>query len=164
MAEGSRECGGCTACCEGWLTDKSLNLKPGSPCPNKTTEGCGIYETRPERPCRSFTCAWLQRPEEFPEELRPDKSGAICMVDRDWYDWSVLRASPVGESIPETTFDWLLSHAKEREIPLFFLKHSFDGDRWISTGEKALGPAGFAEEVKMKPNQNDVFWGLGVQD
>ena len=160
MTENVRSCGGCTACCEGWLTDKNLNLKPGSPCPNITAQGCGIYETRPEKPCRTFTCAWLQRPDEFPEHLRPDQSGAICMVDRDWQDWKVVRAIPTGPSVPGETYDWLLEYAKSKQIPFIFLEREFEDGRFSVSHLKALGPTAFAEDVKKAPNLNDTFWGL----
>ena len=161
MTDEVRSCGGCSACCEGWLSDKSMNLKVGSPCPNITAHGCGIYDTRPEKPCRSFTCAWLQRPEQFPESLRPDRSGAICILDRDWYDWKVLRAIPVGEKVPKETFDWLLNHAKNEGIPFIFLEYEIDDGKMKSSSMNALGPVAFAEEVKARPGQDDLFWGLG---
>ena len=140
--------------------DQSLDLKPCSPCPHKTTQGCGIYDTRPEKPCRTFTCAWLQHPEEFPESLRPDLSGAICIVDRNWYDWEVLRAVPVGEKVPEETFEWLLDHAKAKGIPFMFLEYEIADGKMKSSSVNALGPVAFAEEVKSRPGQKDVFWAL----
>jgi len=164
MTENSRSCGGCTACCEGWLSDESLSMKPGSPCANCTDQGCGIYETRPTNPCRIFTCAWLQDPEEFPEELRPDKSGAICSVDRDWYQWKVLRAFPVGASIPQHTFDWLLAYAKGKRLPFLFLEHTLENGEYVSVAENALGPPAFAAEVKSRPSMGDTFWGMTPRD
>ena len=160
MTSNPRTCGGCTACCDGWLTDKSLNLEPGSGCPNRTAEGCGIYETRPEKPCRSFTCAWLQRPDEFPEAFRPDQSGAICIVDRDWQQWKVLRAIPVGANIPPESHEWLLQYAKDRQIPYIYLERRMEGGRQVHLTEQALGPVQFAEDVKKAPGLNDTFWGF----
>ena len=45
-------------------------------------DGCGIYESRPEV-CRDFKCIWLRIKEarpNFPERLRPDNVGAMCLT------------------------------------------------------------------------------------
>ena len=70
-----RECGECTACCEGWLPDESLDMYAGKACAHCRSEGCAIYETRPEEPCRTFKCAWLQD-----EERSLKKCGQINAV------------------------------------------------------------------------------------
>jgi len=96
-----RECGECTACCEGWLPDESLDMYAGKACAHCQSEGCAIYETRPEEPCRTFKCAWLQDEVAFPAEMRPDQCGAIVLSARYWKEWNVMRAMPVGPIIPE---------------------------------------------------------------
>lgn len=155
--DSERSCGGCTACCEGWLTDKSMKLFPGSGCGHICSAGCGIYESRPERPCRSFKCAWLLEPEDFPESMRPDRCGAIPIKDRDWYDWQVLRAFPCGEEVPAETLNWLVEYAKPQQLPVIFYQHRWEGDRYRGISENALGPPAFAEDVRRRPCEADTF-------
>lgn len=77
-----RECGGCTACCQYLLINApELKKPPGVLCPHAAeTEGCGIYETRPQV-CRGWFCAWRALPGlELGEEWRPDRSGILVTV------------------------------------------------------------------------------------
>lgn len=157
---GARSCGGCAACCEGWLHDESMKLLVGSACPHIVPEGCGIYQERPEIPCRSFRCAWLDGVELFPDDLRPDRSGAIVIMDRDWFDWRVLRAFPVGGSVPDATLQRLVAFARPQQMPVIFYEHRFVDGRFAGTSEKALGPPKFAAEVRQRPSEGDTFRGM----
>jgi len=100
--------------------DKDLDMYAGKACAHCRSEGCAIYETRPEQPCRTFECAWLQDEEAFPEEMRPDQCGAIVLSARYWREWNVMRAMPVGPTIPDATLEWLRLHTKSEEMPLIF--------------------------------------------
>ena len=79
-----RTCGECTKCCEGSLSGE-IKLKDGrvyqlgpTPCPVlQLGKGCAEYENRPENPCVGFSCEWLRHPDVYPEEMRPDRAGAI---------------------------------------------------------------------------------------
>ncbi|HZE61286.1 MAG TPA: hypothetical protein VE085_12085 [Burkholderiales bacterium] len=53
-----RQCGTCTACCDGWVegTIYGHEMKPGVPCHFRGEGCCTIYERRPEEPCRRFVC------------------------------------------------------------------------------------------------------------
>lgn len=72
-----RSCGTCAKCCEGWLQGEAFGHKfyRGRPCffLNKT---CTIYDKRPDDPCRSYKCAWLDEP-QFPEWMKPDLVNVI---------------------------------------------------------------------------------------
>lgn len=157
---GARNCGGCTACCEGGLWDKSMKLSPGHACHHISAEGCGIYESRPEKPCRTFKCAWLTEEDEFPDAMRPDLSGAIPVHDRDWYDWKVLRLYPRVATVAPEVLEWFVAYAKPKQEPVIFYEHRWEGDDYKGTLEKALGPPKFAEDVKLKPSDADVFRSL----
>ena len=157
-----RSCGECTECCQGWLKDDNLNLKPGSPCVHCTQSGCGIYDTRPENPCRTFRCGWLTHENDFPDDMRPDRCGAIILLDRDYYSWKMVRAIPTGERIPEETYNFLLEHAKSKQLPFSFLERELVDGEEVLASDKALGPPAFTQEVKHRmqtePSQADVFW------
>ena len=76
----TRQCGDCTACCEGWLVAdiNGVQMSPGTPCYLlQIGKGCSDYENRPQSPCRGFECEWLRQPDVYPEEMRPDRVGAI---------------------------------------------------------------------------------------
>ena len=93
-----RTCGPCTACCQGWLHSKKLEMRPGHPCRHLVQQGCSIYPDRPEKPCKLFVCGWLQDAETYPDEMRPDRSGVIMLTDRKWHNWDVIRAVPAGRN------------------------------------------------------------------
>ena len=144
-----RECGECTACCEGWLADKQLDMYAGKACAHCRSGGCAIYETRPEQPCRTFKCAWLQEEEAFPEEMRPDKCGAIVLTARYWREWSVMRATPVGAIIPESTLEWLRLHTLSQEIPLIFYERGLENGVYTHIDrQRAYGSPEFAEAIQ----------------
>ncbi|MDG0991345.1 MAG: hypothetical protein P8O15_02400 [Luminiphilus sp.] len=159
-SDAGRSCGGCTACCEGGLWDKSMKLSAGHACQHISANGCGIYESRPEKPCRTFRCAWLTEVDQFPDEMRPDLSGVIPVHDRDWYHWKVLRLYPRVASVPPEVLAWFVAYAKPKQEPVIFYEHHWEGDEYKGMSEKALGPPRFAEDVKLKPTESDVFRSL----
>lgn len=72
-----RDCGECMVCCKHLSISAPNFHKPADVlCGNCIiNQGCQIYETRPNV-CRTWHCLW-RRIESMPDELRPDKSGAI---------------------------------------------------------------------------------------
>ena len=153
-----RQCSTCTACCEGWLASVEIKMRPGKPCAHCTIGGCAIYETRPEIPCRLFSCAWLSEGEELPENMRPDQCGAIVMFDRKWNGWNIVKAVPTGASIPEETLEWLKAYAREKKKPLLFQENlvgedgNFNGLRSVG-----YGPPAFQEHVKEAIGIEDIM-------
>lgn len=103
----SRQCGECTKCCEGYLHGESDLIMQdgktfklgGSPCPIlQIGKGCREYENRPQNPCRGFECEWLRQPDVYPEEMRPDKVGAIfSLQDVDGVQY--LRITEAGKRL-----------------------------------------------------------------
>ena len=81
---GVRECGTCTACCEGWAEGEIRwhRMHAGQHCHFLREGACTIYDERPQSPCRNFVCAWLQPDSPFPEHFRPDKLGVIIVPMR----------------------------------------------------------------------------------
>ena len=73
----NRACNGCTKCCEGWLegTVNGHAFFRGRPC-FFLNKGCSIYESRPQDPCRSYNCAWVDDM-QFPEWMKPDLVNVI---------------------------------------------------------------------------------------
>lgn len=76
----SRECGTCTACCEGSIGGNIYGKELlGAPCRFVTIgKGCNIYENRPNK-CRNFFCAWILD-ENLPDEFKPEINGVIPTI------------------------------------------------------------------------------------
>src|SRR5258708_20341982 len=74
-AAGARQCGTCTACCDGWVkgTIFGHEMYPGRPCHFRGAGCCTIYERRPSDPGRNFICGRLQTQSPFPEKFKPDR-------------------------------------------------------------------------------------------
>src|SRR3989442_13418110 len=77
-----RQCGTCTACCDGWVAGniRGHEMKPGQPCHFRGEGCCTIYAQRPVEPCRNFVCGWLMPDSPFPEEFRPDRLGVMAVA------------------------------------------------------------------------------------
>lgn len=153
-----RTCGDCTACCEGWVSAKSLDMWAGQACKHRTVSGCRIYENRPETPCKSFQCGWLNGTLPEDEDLRPDKCGAILLTDRTQVGWKVWRAVPVGRIIPSKTLDLLQSIATEGNVPFvwFERKEDFAAEPWV-TSSFASGPEDFITALKWDFSEQDIW-------
>ena len=78
-----RECGKCTACCQGTLHAEALGhyFHPGQPCHWVGESGCTVYKDRPEV-CSAFKCAWLAD-DYLPMWFQPQLSNLICT----WNKW-----------------------------------------------------------------------------
>jgi len=77
LADPSRTCGTCNACCVHLGIDE-LQKPRGTPCKHLcragTTKQCGIYEQRPAT-CAAFACMW--RMGFGPSQLKPSLSGLL---------------------------------------------------------------------------------------
>ena len=158
-----RDCGDCTACCEGWVEDrieigsKVIEMRPGKPCEHCTDRGCGIYKERPTDPCRVFNCAWLLNEADFPDDMRPDRCGAIVLVDRPWKDWDVVQAMPVGAEIPLDTLESLRRFTQNKNIPFVFYEREKVDGRFTGGGrQRAYGSPEFASAVKNHATASDI--------
>jgi hypothetical protein len=79
----------------------------GKPCPIlQIGKGCGEYENRPQNPCGGFECEWLRQPNVYPEEMRPDRIGAIFSL-QDVEGVQYLRITEAGKRLDAE----VLSHA-----------------------------------------------------
>ena len=138
----SRECGSCNVCCHGWLEEKVNakefyhELKFGSPCPAVRSFGCGIYEARPEHPCRTFKCGCLVEGSPFPDEYRPDKVGVI-IVQLSWRNKRAWVLATAGKAPDEAMREFMRKHTistgephmiKDQQKLLCFGKPEFQAD------------------------------------
>lgn len=143
----TRNCQPCTACCEGWLDVQTPVAQAclGKPCTHCKSQGCAIYEDRPQDPCQSFHCAWRQEDSLLPHAMRPDLSGVIVMTDKlQWQGEDVIVAVAVGSRIPARTFHWLYSLAQLTARKLVAVEHQLSAD-------------GFSGEFNMHTNGSEDF-------
>jgi hypothetical protein len=146
----TRQCGSCTACCDGWLNAEIFGQKvtAGRPCRYSTSTGCSVYADRPQYPCRDFVCGWIRSDSTLPDWMRPSECGAIVFLWFDWQGQKVINAVPVGEKIPERTLDWLKAHAQEQGRPLIFTERIVEGDKFAGSRCLGFGPPGFRKQVE----------------
>jgi SEC-C motif len=121
VANAARSCGGCTACCDGWLTGSIYGheLAPGKPCHFRGVGGCSIYADRPHDPCRGFSCGWLLKGSPFPESFRPDRLGVIIVV-KPWRDRFAYVLVHAGRSPDAKLLEWMREHSIATGRPFLF--------------------------------------------
>ena len=127
----TRECDGCTACCDGRLLLKVFgHTWVGRPCQFKTDKGCGIYEHSPKDPCQNYRCEWLKDTDfTFPEFLKPDQSGVVMNMMKTKSGIPYLRAVAGRDGYDKEALLWLVDYGNENKINLRFIlqgsKYSF---------------------------------------
>ena len=150
----------CHACCQGWLTGEVLGhqLRAGHPCPHASAQGCGVYETRPQVPCRSFICSWLVEGSPLPDWMRPDLSGVIVLLSLPWEGEKVISAVPVGQAIPERSLNWLKDYAQEHRRPLVLYERTVDDDgNYVGLKRLGFGPPAFREKAaRLQASEADL--------
>ena len=60
----------------------------------------------------------------------------------------MVRAIPTGERIPEETYNFLLEHAKSKQLPFSFLERELVDGEEVLASDKALGPPALTQEAK----------------
>ena len=168
----SRECGNCTACCEGWLHGvvRGKEMYRGKPCHFLGCNRCTIYEERPIEPCRNFNCVWLMdQTHELPEWMKPELSKVI--IKELEYEVEIRQGgfgsatyilenaanlktksrfwyvTECGETISGPVLNWLIQYALEKDIPMLYQ---------VMGRREVLGPPEFhawARQYKDRPIQ-----------
>lgn len=142
QAPATRSCGGCTACCDGWLTGRvyGYELAPGKPCHFRGSGGCTIYENRPHDPCRGFVCGWLIKGSPFPESFRPDRLGVIVVV-KTWRDHLAYVLVPAGKNPDAALLEWMHEHSLKTGRPFLW---NLDGR------QRGFGSEEFQTDIREK--------------
>lgn len=148
--QGGRVCGGCTACCDGWLpgTIYGYEMKPGQPCHFRGTGSCAIYERRPHSPCRTFVCGWLATGSPFPDEFRPDRLGVIIIPTR-WRDCRAYILKSAGRDPDAPLLAWVRDFSARTACPFFY---ECNGERF------GFGPREFQLEMLDKLQRGALLW------
>ena len=149
-AKSTRECGTCTACCEGWAagTIRGHDMHPGLHCHFLIDKKCTIYDERPVSPCRNFICGWLANDSPFPEEFRPDKIGVIIIRIR-WKNQPAHVLLSAGRDPDGALIAWMETFAKRCGQPFFY----------SVKGEKiGFGPVEFQQEMAARMARGEAMW------
>jgi len=139
----TRTCGGCTACCEGWLSGEAYGHKffSGMPCYYKGNSGCSIYEDRPEHPCVSYKCAWLSHPEIFPEWMRPSDTKVLMNITEQSGHYFISLIE-MGQKMDSKVLSWVIMQ---------YLQGSIPNVRWQVDGAwYTLGSSEFVQAISNK--------------
>jgi len=131
----TRACDGCTKCCEGWLQGEAYGhvFNRGRPCffLNKI---CSIYDTRPDDPCRTYKCAWLDDM-QFPEWMKPDLVNVIINRSKhnDMFYYVLIEA---GSILDVKVLNWMIQWALNNNHNLMY---------YIDGGVNRIGSKEFME-------------------
>ncbi len=107
-----RQCGDCKACCEGWLHAEIYGemMYPGKPCHFIGDNGCSIYKDRPEKPCKTYKCVWLDDT-SVPGYFKPNKIGTI-LTRKVIENIEFIEAYEAGKKIDSLLLSWLFFSGK----------------------------------------------------
>ncbi len=147
---GTRECGACTACCDGWVkgTIFGHEMYPGRPCHFRGAGCCTIYERRPSDPCRNFICGWLQTQSPFPEEFKPDRLG-VLIIPVQWREKTAYILRSAGRDPDEALLAWMREFSLRTDRPFFYEQA---GERF------GFGPREFQVEMLAKIERGERLW------
>jgi hypothetical protein len=145
-----RQCGTCTACCDGWVvgTIHGHEMKPGQPCHFRGEGCCTIYETRPQEPCRSFVCGWLAPGSPFPDSFRPDRLGVMIVRTR-WRGAPAFILRSAGRDPDEALLGWMREYSARTHAPFFYEQR---GERF------GFGPPAFQHEMLARLESGERLW------
>ena len=145
-----RQCGTCTACCEGWAagTIRGHEMHAGLHCHFLIDKKCTIYEERPVSPCRNFVCGWLADDSPFPEEFRPDKIGVIVIRIR-WRAEPAYLLLSAGRDPDAAMIAWMEAFAMRTGRPFFY---SVGGEKI------GFGPVEFQQEMVARMARGEAMW------
>ena len=146
----ARECGGCTACCDGWVKGviEGHEMKPGTPCYFRGDRCCTIYERRPKSPCRDFICGWMQKASPFPEDWRPDRSG-VMVIPMRWRGTEAYVLRHAGRDPDAVMLAWMRAFSLRSGRPFFY---EIAGERF------GFGPPEFQREMSERVARGEALW------
>ena len=146
--DATRNCGTCTACCDGWLsgTVRGHEMKPGVPCHFRGAGCCTIHAERPTNPCRSFFCSWRLEGNPFPESFRPDRLG-VMIVARVWRNKAAYELIAAGRDPDENLLNWMQELSTTFGIPFLYR---------INGISCAFGVPEFQEDMRAKAARGEL--------
>ena len=123
-------------------------MKPGLACHFRGEGCCTIYERRPQEPCRSFVCGWLENASPFPEEFRPDRLG-VMMISVKWRGRAAYILRSAGRDPDDALLGWMRAFSLRTERPFFY---EVAGERF------GFGPPDFQREMSERVDRGERLW------
>lgn len=121
-----RECGDCTACCDGHIIGNSYGNEFGyqKPCVFLVHKLCSIYTDRPKS-CHDFQCAWTQK--ILPEWMKPSECGVLVSVEinKDT-NQQFLKAIEMKELIDYSVYSEIDKFCKENDT--YYVKVPYESN------------------------------------
>ncbi len=139
-----RECGTCTACCQGWLRIQvgDTAVEPGKPCPEIQNNRCAVYQNRPTA-CASFNCAWLINDLDYPDWMRPDNAKVILKYIDLVSSVSAIGAIPTGTKVSPRVLNFLRQLSQQHQLPVLHFQRTKERGRYLpQVAVTAFGPPG----------------------
>lgn len=122
-----RECGDCTACCDGHIIGNSHGNEFGyqKPCVFLVNKLCSIYIDRPKS-CHDFQCAWTQN--ILPEWMKPSECGVLVSVEinKD-INQQFLKVIEMQELVDYSVYSELDKFCKENDT--YYVKVPYETNR-----------------------------------
>ena len=145
-----RQCGECTACCQGWAEGeiRGHRMFAGQHCHFLEAGACTIYDERPQSPCRNFVCGWLLPNSPFPESFRPDRVGVI-IVPMKWHEQPAFVLLSAGNDPGPQLLQWMQAYARRSGSPFYYQQR---GERL------GYGPVAFQQEMLEKLQRGEALW------
>ena len=114
----NRECGSCTACCEGWVSGEAYGepFYTGRHC-HFLDKGCTIYQDRPSA-CAAFKCAWIES-QQIPNWMKPEYSKVI-LYNKHEGDMKWLCMVEMGSKVDSSVLVWVLEYARTLDTNLYY--------------------------------------------
>lgn len=150
MVRAGRECGECTACCDGWLegTIYQHDMHPGVPCHFVAKGGCSIYAERPLSPCKEFVCGWANPNSPFPDSFKPTQIGIIILPIK-WRNRPAYRLAFAGRDPDANVLQWMVRFSQCTGFPFFY------EEQGKTIG---YGPPAFQEDMKSRLKSGEPLW------
>jgi len=128
-----RQCGTCTACCEGWLhsTIYGEPMYRGKPCVFVGPGSCSIYEERPHEPCVTYRCVWLSDI-NVPLWMKPSESGVI-LTWRTVEGVEFLEACETDRKMDSAILSWMIMLHVNHKVNIRYMIAG--GWNWIGSEE-----------------------------
>jgi hypothetical protein len=78
-------------------------------------KGCGVYDERPEVPCKTFRCQYLVD-ESVPEEMKPSRSNVILTIEEVLPNVEYIIAHEAEGSLEGDNLKWVSSLYDEYSV------------------------------------------------
>lgn len=118
----SKQCGSCSKCCEGFLSESVFGniFGKGKPCVfvDLTNKNCTIHEIAPKNPCGNYKCMWLKY-EDVPLWMKPNVAPII--VSAETYNGrDFLFLNTFHKEYSAKYLSYVIRYADKNDLPLIY--------------------------------------------